>query len=255
MFKKINILLLFLSLFSYSFAVQSNESKSDFEKANDLYRNNKFEDAVKEYIKLIDNGYESAALFYNLGNAYYREGNIGHAILYYEKALKLEPIDDDIIHNIALADSKTVDKIEPLPKFFIFQWWESLLAVFTIKEWTITAYIFYLLILLAIGFYFFSKQNKIQKYSFFSGLFFLGLFIFCSVLLTIRLNREESVKNAIITDTVVNIKTAPDPGSNDAFVVHEGLKVKIENKIDHWVEVRLQDGKIGWVTDNKLSVI
>ena len=136
MFKKIYIPLLFFSLFSFTFAVQSNEGKAEFDKANDLYRKNKFEDAVKEYKKLIDDGYESAALYYNLGNAYYREGNIGHAILYYEKALKLEPNDDDIIHNIAIADSKTVDKIEPLPKFFLFQWWEALLAVFTIKGWT-----------------------------------------------------------------------------------------------------------------------
>ncbi len=255
MFKKINIILIFLSLFSYSFALQSKNAENEFNKANDLYRNNKFEDAVKEYKKLIDDGYESAALYYNLGNAYYREGNIGHAILYYEKALKLEPTDEDIIHNIALVDSKTVDKIEPLPKFFIFQWWEALLAVFTIKGWTITAYIFYLLILLAIGLYFFSKQNKIQKYSFFSGLIFLGLFIFSSILLTIRLNREENIKNAIITDTVVNIKTAPDSGSNDAFVVHEGLKVKVEDKINDWVKVRLPDGKIGWVSDDKLRVI
>ena len=70
-----------------------------------------------------------------------------------------------------------------------------------------------------------------------------------------RLNREENIKNAIITETVVNIKTAPDPGSNDAFVVHEGLKVKLEDKINNWVKVRLQDGKIGWITDDKLSVI
>ena len=255
MVKKINILFLFLSLFSCSFAMQSNDAKEMFNKANDLYRNNKFEAAANEYKKLIDEGYESAELYYNLGNAYYRQGNIGYAILNYEKALKLEPNDEDIIHNIALADSKTVDKIEPLPKFFIFQWWESLLAVLTIRGWTISAYIFYVLILITIGVYFFSKQNKIQKYSFLGGLIFLALFIFSSMLLTIRLNREENIKNAIITETTVNIKTAPDPGSNDAFIVHEGLKVKLEDKINNWVKVRLQDGKIGWVTDDKLKVI
>ncbi len=255
MFRKILIPFSFFSLISISFAVQTPIVNSEFNKANELYRKNNFEVAAKEYKKLVDSGYESSALYYNLGNAYYRQGALGNAILFYEKALKLNPNDEDAAHNLALANSKTVDRIEPLPKFFIFQWWESLLAIFNINGWTISAYIFFILILISIAIYFFSKQNRAQKYSFWGGLIMLTLFIFSTAILTVRFSREENIKNAIITETIVNIKTAPDNDSNDAFVVHEGLKVKLEDKINNWVKVRLQDGKVGWTTNNKLKVI
>src|SRR5690606_3967693 len=93
--------------------------------------------AIEVYKDLINSGFEGTSLYYNLGNSYYRTGKIGLAILYYEKALKLSPGDEDIRHNLALANLKTIDKVESLPKFFLFEWWDSLLTLFTISGWTI----------------------------------------------------------------------------------------------------------------------
>ena len=222
---------------------------------NAAYQNGNYQNAISDYEELVHDGYEGVSLYYNLGNAYYKDGKLGYSILYYEKALKLSPNDDDIQHNLAIANSKTIDRINTLPRFFIFQWWESLLSFFSVKGWTYFAYILFILILAAAGIYFFIKNPLIQRYSFFGGLAILVLFILSAVILTINVNRELNVKNGIIIAQAVSAKLSPDAKSNDAFVIHEGLKVKMEDKVDDWVKVRLNDGKIGWLPKNDIAQI
>jgi tetratricopeptide (TPR) repeat protein len=231
------------------------DAKDMMQKANDLYQNNKFSEAAEIYQKLVDDGYEGTALYYNLGNAYYRLNKIGYAILNYERALRLSPGDDDVQHNLALANTKTVDKIEPLPKFFIFQWWESLLAFFNLSGWTYAAYIFYILILISFGIYFFAGKPNIQRYAFFSALFSIAVLVIVATLLIVKLNREVNIKNGVIIEPSVIAKVSPDKDSNDAFVIHEGLKVRLEDNIGNWYKIRLQDGKIGWANKQDIKVI
>lgn len=256
MFRKINLFFVLLFLIAGSccntFAL---DAESMMQKANDLYQNNKFSEAVQIYQKLVDDGYEGTALYYNLGNAYYRLNKIGYAILNYERALKISPGDDDVQHNLALANTKTIDKIEPLPKFFIFQWWESLLALFNLSGWTYAAYIFYILILFSFGFYFFAKKPEVQRYAFFSGLFSIAVLAIVAALLIVKLNREVKIKNGIIVEPSVIAKVSPDKDSNDAFVIHEGLKVRLEDNIGNWYKIRLRDGKIGWANKQDIKVI
>ncbi|MFZ0454434.1 MAG: tetratricopeptide repeat protein [Ignavibacteriaceae bacterium] len=247
-------ILVFLIAGSYknTFAL---DAKSMMQKANGLYQNNKFSEAAQLYQKLVDEGYEGTALYYNLGNAYYRINKIGYAILNYERALRLSPGDDDVQHNLALANTKTIDKIEPLPKFFIFQWWESLLALFNLSGWTYTAYIFYILILFSFGIYFFASKPQVQRFAFFSGLFSIIILVIVSTLLIVKLNREVNIKNGVIVEPNVIAKVSPDRDSNDAFVIHEGLKVRLEDNIGNWYKIRLQDGKIGWANKQDIKVI
>jgi Tetratricopeptide repeat len=235
--------------------ISASQIDDMMKKGNDAYQNGKYQDAITDYENLIKDGYEGVSLYYNLGNAYYKDGKLGYAILYYEKALKLSPNDDDIQHNLAIANTKTIDRINTLPKFFIFQWWESLLAFFSVKGWTYFTYSLFILILVAAGIYFFMKNPLIQRYSFFGGLAILVLFILSVVMLTINVNRDLNVKNGIIIAQVVSAKLSPDTKSNDAFVIHEGLKVKMEDRVDNWVEVRLNDGKIGWLPENDIAQI
>lgn len=222
---------------------------------NAAYQNGNYQNAISDYEKLVHDGYEGVSLYYNLGNAYYKDGKLGYSILYYEKALKLSPNDDDIQHNLAIANAKTIDRINTLPKFFIFQWWESLLSFFSVKGWTYFTYSLFILILVAAGIYFFIKNPLIQRYSFFGGLAILVLFILSVVMLTINVNRQLNVKNGIIIAQAVSAKLSPDAKSNDAFVIHEGLKVIMEDKVDDWVKVRLNDGKIGWLPQNDIAQI
>ena len=243
---------LFLFLTQNIFASQADEL---MKQANNYYQNNKYEQAIQTYQKIVKMGYQSDALFYNLGNAYYREGKLGYAILNYNKALQLSPGDEDVQHNLALANSKTIDKINTLPGFFLFDWWESLLALFNVSGWTFLAYAFYILLLIAIGLYFFAKKPKLQRYSFFSGIILVAFLIVTLAIFGFKLIRELNMKNAVVVQKAVTVKLSPDESSNDAFVIHEGLKVRIEDHVDNWVEIRLQDGKIGWMPKKDLRVI
>lgn len=242
-------------LFIVSTCSFASEQEDLMKQGNQFYQDKQYENAVSAYQKIINLGFESTSLYYNLGNAYYRDGKIGLAILYYEKALRLSPGDDDVIHNLTIANTKTVDKIDTLPKFFLFQWWESLLALFTLKGWTNLVYLFYILLLGSIGLYFFAKKSSMQRYSFFTGLASALFLIVTSVFLIINLNRELNIKNAIVIEPTATVKLSPDPSSNDAFIVHEGLKVMELDRVENWIKIRLQDGKEGWIQQNEIGTI
>lgn len=225
------------------------------QKANELYKNNQYQLAIDEYNKLVKQGYEGTSLYYNLGNAHYRLGKVGFAILYYEKALKFSPSDEDVKHNLALAKLNLVDKVDELPPFFIFNIWEGLLASFSVSGWTIIIYIIFILLLLAVIAYFFSRSVTQQRISFFTGIGILVLLFLSISLLAVKMNKEFNIKNGIIVETSVIVKSAPDNSSKDEFSIHEGLKVRLEDKVDDWVKISLSDGKVGWIIDKSLGII
>jgi tetratricopeptide (TPR) repeat protein len=256
MLRRKNILLYFILILfiSASFSFAQNEEKI-FQLGNEYFHQKQFDKAIESYRQLINSGYEGTALYYNLGNAYFREGKIGYAILFYEKALKLSPGDEDIKHNLALANLKTIDKLESFPKFFLFEWWEGLLSLFTSSGWTIVVYVFYLLLIFSIAFYFFSRNSLQQKVVLISGITGLILLILSITLLAVKLNKELNIKNGVVVENTVNVKLSPDTGSNDAFIIHEGLKLRLEDEVDNWIKIRLEDGKVGWIMENEAKVI
>lgn len=248
----LEILMIVILLAPFSF---SSDVNSLMQKANDYYKNNQYQLAIDEYNKLVNEGYRGASLYYNLGNAHYRLGKIGYAILYYEKALKFAPGDEDIKHNLALAKLNLKDKVDSLPPFFIFNIWEGLIASFSVSGWTILVYVFYILLLAAVIGYFFSRSSSQQRISFFSGAGFLFLLIISIVLLNVKMNKEYKIKNGIILQSEVTAKYSPDNSAKDVFIIHEGLKVRLEDKVDNWVKIRLEDGKIGWILERNIGVI
>ena len=245
------ILLIFFILSSFSNA----DVKSVMQKGNDYYKNNQYQLAIDEYKKLVRDGYEGTSLFYNLGNAHYRLGKVGYAILYYEKALKISASDEDVKHNLVLAKLNIKDKVDELPPFFIFNIWEGLLALFTISGWTFIVYIIFILLLVFVVAYFFSKSSTQQRISFFAGITFSVLLFFSIILLVVKMHKEYSIKYGIIVENVVTVKSSPDNSSKDEFVIHEGLKVRLEDKVDIWTKIRLTDGKVGWVLEKNLKQI
>jgi tetratricopeptide (TPR) repeat protein len=256
MLTKIIIKIFLLSLIFFVSAVLPAQNEEEiFRQGNEYYKQKQFDKAIESYSGLVNSGYEGTSLFYNLGNSYYRTGEIGLAILFYEKALKLSPGDEDIRHNLNLANLKTVDRVESIPQFFLFEWWEGLLAFFSASGWTIAAYIFYLVLIFSAGFYFFAKNPLQQKIVLVSALAGFILLAFSTILLVVKLNKEINNINAVIIKNSVNVKLSPDEQSNDAFIIHKGLKVKFEDEVEDWVKIRLEDGKVGWIQEDDAKII
>ena len=212
-------------------------------------------EAIKDFESISEKGYQGESLYYNLGNAYMRIGKIGLAILYYEKAKKFSPSDEDIVHNLKFANTKIVDKIETLPRFFIFDWWEKLLSMISVTGWTYTAYLLYIIILSSVGYYYFARSLRAQRTAFYTGIISAFFLILTMVLLSVNINRELNYKYGIVVEPVVVTKFSPDQNSNDAFIVHEGLKVTAEDKVNDWVKIKLIDGKVGWLNEKNLRII
>ncbi len=239
--------------------ISQNILASDVEKklqqGNEYYQSGKFYEAINTYEEIISEGYQGVSLYYNLGNAYYRVGRLGKAIVNYERALDLSPQDEDIRHNLALANTQIKDKIEAMPKFFIFDWWENLLAFLSLNGWAYFSYAIWLLFLTAAGLYFYTANPVHQKKAFYVGIVLLIFFFFSASITAIKLKRDTNIKNGIIIESIVSVKMAPDEKSPDAFIIHEGLKVRIEDRLHEWLKIRLEDGKVGWLQDNNLELI
>jgi len=245
LFKQFKIIVLFFILSAGTVsAIQLDEL---MKQGGDYYRNGEYDRAIETYEEILNDGYQGTALFYNLANSYYRIGKLGYAILNYERALKFSPSDEDVKHNLSFAILSTVDRIQPLPKFFIFDIWESILGFFSVNGWSFLAYFTYILLLSLIAYYFFVQTIFQQKVILFSGLGVLILFALTVSLLVVKINRETIEKNGVIVVQSVTVKTSPDIKSTDTFVIHEGLKVRLEDKLDDWVKIRLADGKVGWL--------
>jgi tetratricopeptide (TPR) repeat protein len=226
-----------------------------FEKGNQLYRDGRFEEAIQEYEEIIRQGYASAALFHNLGNSYYRLGKISPAILAYERAIRLAPNDPDIQHNLSLAHLRATDRIEPLPELFFVPW---LRTVGSLASRSTTLQLFgiaWLLLFLSLSVFFLStKDTLLRLLRLVAATSFLFVLLF-GVLLFIQVALLESQDAAIITAPVVTVKSSPDPKSVDAFVIHEGLKVRIDDGVGEWRRISLADGKVGWIRSTELEQI
>ncbi len=233
----------------------ANQLDELMQKGGDYYRNGEYGKAIESYEEILNDDYEGTALYYNLANSYYRIGKLGYAILNYERALKLSPTDEDVKHNLAFANLSTIDRIQPLPKFFIFDIWEAILGMFSVNSWSYLAYFLYIILLMFIAYYFFVKTIFQQKVILFSGLGVLIILALTVSLLVVKVNRETTEKSGVIVVQTVTVKTSPDIKSTDTFIIHEGLKIKVEDRLDDWLKIRLADGKVGWLLTENVEEI
>lgn len=247
------IAILFVLL--YSINIEGQDLQNLMNSGNEFYQNKQYEEAIENYEAILKQGYLSSELYYNLGNAYFKKGKLGRAILFYEKSLKIQPNNEDAVHNLKIANARTVDKIQDVPQLFFIKWWNIILSTFTSTSWQVIIFIFYILLLICVAVYLLIRNLQIQKYAFIFGTLNIGALIFSVILFFASLERESSNDFAILQQSAITAKISPDSQSDDAFVIHEGIKFKIEDQVNNWVKIRLSDGKVGWLPNNVYEVI
>jgi tetratricopeptide (TPR) repeat protein len=226
-----------------------------FYKANAAYAGEYYEDAIQHYNKIIEEGYESPVLYFNLGNAYFKNNELPPAILYYEKALKLSPNDEDIRFNLQLANARIIDKIEPVPELFIYAWWRSFYNMMPVDSWAVLSVAGFILFIVLFLFYLLSRSMIIRKIAFFSGLVVLVMTIFSFSISYRKYHNFHNQKEAIVFTPTITVKSSPNPNSVDLFVIHEGSKVLIRDQVGDWYEIRIANGSVGWLPASALRKI
>ena len=223
--------------------------------ADSAYVRGEYQQAIKDYEALLKQG-ASADLYYNLGNAYYRTENITQAVLNYERALLLSPSDRDIRFNLQMARSKTIDKIIPEQEMFFVTWYRSLVNLASVDGWARTALISLALAIILALVYLFSDRIWLRKIGFFSAIFLIAVFL-CSNLFAHQ-QKQQLVhrKGAIVMSPAITVKSTPAKNGTDLFILHEGTKVTITDaSMKDWKEIRLADGKEGWVETKQIELI
>ena len=244
----ISLLILFSSLLGVQ-AVEIQKSEAD-----SLYSAGKYQEAITLYQKILQRG-DNAAIYYNLGNAYYRLHDMGHAILNYERAANREPGDADIRFNLALARSKTVDKIESADGFFLVYWFRSFLNSMNTDQWGRLSIAAFLLTLCGALFYVFGRRISVRKIGFWVAAAMLFLTVVFNIFAYLQRKQYLDNTHAIVMDTGL-IKSSPAASGTVLFTLHEGTKVKIlDNSMRDWVEIELSDGKSGWMQKADIEMI
>jgi tetratricopeptide (TPR) repeat protein len=223
--------------------------------ANEAYANGDFTKAIKWYeIALKENG-ESATVYYNLGNSYYKANKIAPSILNYERALLLDPGNGDIRFNLEIAKLKTVDKIESVGEFFLAAWFYSVEDSLSTDAWSLFAITCFILLIGCLFLFFFSREISIKKSGFYIGICLLVFVVFGNIF---ACNQKKSLTqrdSAIIFVPTTTIKSSPADSGTDLFILHEGAKVQLKNKIGDWNEIETADGNVGWIKSSEIVVI
>ena len=226
-----------------------------FKEANNYYAANEFDKAVKNYESIINQGYESAQLYFNLGNACYKNGELTKAMLYYERAKLLAPNDEDIQFNIDLVNQFVVDKIEALPQPFFIKWGQGIVNLFSSNGWAWFSIIVLIMALSGLGIYLFSKNPLFRQISSTTAVVLFSLCILSMVFAGKQKAKLTKHNAAIVFSSTVTVKSSPDNSGTDLFVIHEGLKVQIKDEVGSWYNIRLADGNSGWVQKTVLEKI
>jgi tetratricopeptide (TPR) repeat protein len=216
-------------------------------KGNKAYSAGMFSQAISCYQDIINKGFASAELYYNLGNAYYKSNDLPSAILYYEKAKKLSPNNPDINFNLSVANNKIADKIEEVPQLFIKRWWTSVFNLLSLDALAMISLILFTVFFILMSIFLFARPLFIRKISFWCGIGILVLSISAFIIAQRKHHSLLEQREAIVFTPAVTVKSSPDANSVDLFVVHEGSKVTILDSLATWREIRIGNGSEGWI--------
>lgn len=226
-----------------------------WDEANTAYINGDFHGAAAAYEEILGRGLASVKLYYNLGNAYFKEDRLGKAILYYHRALRMAPGNDDIRYNLGVAEARTKDNIEDIPEFFFVTWMRDMRHLMSCGAWTVLSLLMLAGALSLLLVYLLAQRLSMRKTGFY-GTLVAALLFFLTTWCALGERREMLDRSsAVVMRASVSVKSSPDKSSTDLFVLHEGTVVRVTGRLDGWCEVTIADGKKGWLECPKIETI
>lgn len=253
--KVATVVILLLSL-GASMNIQAKDLDSLWTAGVQAYTDGKFADASTAWTSIEESGQKSAKLYYNLGNAWFKQGNYPKAILNYERALRLDPSYSDVRYNLEFTGNFVQDKIEPVPEFILKSVARKVCYVMSSNVWAVI-FLVLLAAALMMGLLFLlgSSVGK-RRAGFYCGI--VLLLLSAGALSFSAWQKSDSMKTdtAIVMSPVSSVKSSPSSGSSkDLFVIHEGTKVTILDEVGSWKNISLADGRQGWIPAADLEVI
>lgn len=245
-----NILYILLLTTQFFFA------QKGFEKGNALYQKGNYKEAISEYERVLKTDKkESAELYYNLGNSYYKLNKVAPSIYYYEKALVLSPNNSEVENNLKFAHKLRIDEIKELPKVGFEKLTRDFTGIYHFNTWAIISVAFSILFLMVfLGYYFI--QASLYKRIFFIGMFVIIFLLLISISSAFfEKSHFENERPAIVFAELTEFKSEPQNTSSPILILHEGTKVYVEETLGKWEKVRLTDDTEGWIINTAIKEV
>ncbi len=236
---------LMLAALLFTLSSQAEAPRAIYDKAAALYKQNQFEQAAAAYEQLITTGHATAEVYFNLGNCYYKLNKAGKAILNYERAHNLAPADEDIALNLRIANSRLLDKVQPVPQLGIVKACGDFISSRSCTGWRAAAiaFVWLAILLLAISLFMSTFKPVIRTL----GLVLLAVSLLSAWFGHVQADKvSDSCRGVLLTESTY-AKSSPDAAGNNSFLIHEGITFQLLDKVGAWSKIRLADGKIGWI--------
>lgn len=235
--------------------VSAIDAKKLIAEANQKYDEGLYHEAIDLYDSVLQQNMASPEIYFNMGNAHYKLRDYPSAILYYEKAKKLDPHNEDVGFNLKVARTHIVDKIEKVPEFFLRSWINSLGDIFTVDRWAKIGLVTFFAFFVLLSIYLFSRILWLRKIS-----FWISVVLLLSAFVSLGFSWKEYAdikrnKEAIVFSPTITVKSSPNRNSVDLFVIHEGTKVSVIQELNDWYEIRIENGSVGWLPASSLKKI
>lgn len=250
-----NRVLIFVGLLTAFTARAAYDAEAAWDRGNAAYVEGDYEAAAEIYDSIRAEGYISSRLYYNLGNAYFKMGRIGLSVLNYNRALKISPSDSDIRHNLKVANTYVKDKIDTVPVFFLRTWIRSWRQSMSSDAWAAVSLVMFALAMGLVLLYLLSGRLSWRKAGFYGALTAFVLAFISVAFAAGQKNEMIDSGEAIVMNNAVSVKSSPDNNSKDIFIIHEGTKVFLENRLNQWVEISIADGNKGWISESAIEKI
>ncbi|EMY3583460.1 tetratricopeptide repeat protein [Flavobacterium psychrophilum] len=240
-------------LFIFLLITQTFWAQTAFDKGNNLYQKGNYQEAITVYESVVKSGQQSAELYFNLGNCYYKLNKVAPAIFNFEKALLLNPNDSEIRKNLAFAQKMTIDEVVETPKVGFAKIIRDFTSSYHYDTWAWIAIVFSVLFLICFVGYYFSNTTMLKRI-FFTSMLFILLFAMVSVFAGFfEKNQSNNDRPAIVFADITLVKSEPKSTAQDAFVLHAGTKVFVLESLNNYKKIQLLDLKEGWIEKSAIK--